>query len=225
MTDAELYLAIVHRIGGIVDEGVADAVLPACPAWRVRDVVAHLAALAEDWVTDNLDNYASDDWTAAQVERFASLPLADTLLRLKSAATQLVHLADHPAMGPPARFAFGDAVVHEADLRGALGLERVPTDAVAASLKGQIAMWRSTLKRASTPTLLLRTELREWWLGSPDDPEHVSVETDSYEVFRALAGRRSERQVRAWRWSKEPAPFLACGLPYPFSFASSAIDD
>lgn len=225
MTEAELYLDVVARLRDIVVAADVDTVVPTCPAWRVRDVMAHLTGLAEDWVTDNLSGYASEGWTANQVTRHASLPIEQLTDRLASAAEELVALPDHPVMGPPARFAFGDAVVHEADIRGALDGGRVPPDAVAASLKGQIAMWRLTLKQAEAPTVLLQTELREWWLGTPDDPAHINVSTEAYEVFRALAGRRSENQVRSWRWSDDPSPVIAHGLPYPFTFALVDVAD
>jgi hypothetical protein len=32
-------------------------------------------------------------------------------------------------------------------------------------------------------------------------------------------------QVRAWVWSDDPSPFLAAGLPYPFTFAAVALAD
>ena len=225
MTDSELYLEVVARLRDIVADADADTLVPACPAWRVRDVIAHLAGLAEDWASGDLAHYASDAWTAQQVQRFKDAPVADVLSQLWVAAQDLAKLPDNPAMGPPARFAFGDAVVHEADIRAALDAGRVPPDAVAASLKGQIAMWRATLKRAGAPTLLATTELRDWWLGTPDDPSHIEVTTSAYDLFRALAGRRSEDQVRNWRWSQDPTSVLVAKLPYPFEFAVASIED
>ena len=44
-------------------------------------------------------------------------------------------------LGSPPRWAFGDAVVHEADIRGALGRGRVPDDAVTVALAGMMARW------------------------------------------------------------------------------------
>jgi len=129
-------------------------------------------------------------------------------------------------MGPSARWAFGDAVIHEADLRGALGADRVPPDVVSLALRGSIGRWRQILAEARTPTLLLRVpELREWWLGVPDDPGATAVEAPAYEVFRALAGRRTEDQIRAWGWDGDPGPFLRAGLPYPFRRASTQLAD
>jgi hypothetical protein len=129
-------------------------------------------------------------------------------------------------MGPPARWAFGDAVTHEADIRGALRAGRVPADAVLLSLKGSVARWRDTLRNESIATLLLRApDARDWWLGVRDDPRAVDVEAPAYEFFRALSGRRSLSQVRTWRWSGNSDPYLAIGLPYPFHWAEEDLLD
>jgi hypothetical protein len=135
-------------------------------------------------------------------------------------------LSDHPVMGPPARWAFGDAITHEADIRGAVQAERVPHDAVVLALKGGVGRWRQVLREAGVPTLLIRAvDAREWWAGQPEDPDAVIVETSAYELFRALAGRRSINQVCEWSWSSDPHVFTATGLPYPFAWASSDIVD
>ena len=189
----------------------------ACPGWSVRDVVAHLAGLCEDWVDSRLGHYASDAWTDAQVARADGENLGEILDRWAVAVERFAQLPDDDVMGPPARWAFGDAVVHEADIRDALAEQPVPADAVELALKGTIARWREVVPL----TLLLRApDLREWWLGTPDAPDAVVAEAPAYEIFRALAGRRTEADVRAWSWSADPTPIIEAGLPYPFRFAT-----
>lgn len=224
--DLDAYLAVKRRVAGLASEADASDTVPATPDWNVHDVVAHLTGLCEDWVAHRLDGYASEQWTAAQVARFASCSVPELLERWDVAAESFVALPEDAVMGPPARWAFGDAVTHEADLRGALRRGRVPQDAVALALKGSIARWRQLLADANAPTLLLRSlDLREWWLGTPGEPDAVVVEAPAYEVFRALAGRRSEDQVRSWHWSDDSYAYLKLGLPYPFSWAGSPITD
>ena len=222
----EPYLAIRQRLDDLLRGRPGDERVPACPAWSVRDVVAHLTGLCEDWVERRLDGYASGAWTAAQVERCAGLTLDAILDRWAAAAERFARLDDDPVMGPPAQWAFGDAVTHEADVLGTVGAGRVPADAVALALKGSIARWREVLGATSLGTLVVRApDLREWWIGTHEDPEATVVEAPSYEVFRALSGRRSEAQVRAWSWSADASPYLAAGLPYPFRFAEHDIVD
>ena len=222
----EDYAAVCARVTVLVLEGDPEMPVPACPGWRVRDVVGHLAGLCEDWVDHRLDGYASERWTDAQVSRAYDETLEQVLERWRKAAERLAQLEDDPVMGPPTRWAFGDAITHEADIRGALHAGRVPFDDVLLSLKGSIARWRETLRDASTPTLLLRApDARDWWLGVRDDPMTFVAEAPAYEFFRALSGRRSPSQVRKWKWSGNPDPFLDIGLPYPFHWADEDVVD
>ena len=79
--DVGSYLAVKDRVAGLVKESDPQLPVPSCPAWSVRDAVAHLSGLCEDWVDHRLDGYASQVWTGAQVARFAEQPLADILGR------------------------------------------------------------------------------------------------------------------------------------------------
>jgi uncharacterized protein (TIGR03083 family) len=224
--EQEAYAAVHGRLRSLLDGRAGDEPVIACPAWSVRDVVGHLAGLCEDWVRGELDEYATEAWTARQVERFSGASLEARLDAWASALELFTRLPAHPVMGPPARWAFGDAVVHEADIRGAIGSQRMPVDAVALALKGQIARWRQLVAEAHLPTLLLRCpDLREWWLGDHGDPAAVVLEVPAYEIFRGLSGRRSYEQLRSWKWSEDPTQFLSAGLPYPFTFATEAITE
>ena len=223
--DLDAYQAVRERLDPLIRSD-PEAGVPSCPAWRVRDVAAHLTGLCEDWVDHRLDEYGSLEWTAAQVSRFSGCDIAEVLERWRDATTRFASLDEDPVMGSPARWAFGDAVIHEADIRGALGSNRVPQDAVLLGLRGSIGRWRRVLGKARTPTLILRaSDARDWRLGALDDPHPVIVEAPSYEVFRALAGRRIQHQVRGWDWSDDPEPYLIAGLPYPFSWAPLDLSD
>ena len=144
--DDDAYIAVRERLIPLVCTSDPETPIPACPAWRVRDLVAHLAGLCEDWVQGSLDGYASEAWTAAQVERFRNCTVDEIIERWDHSAKRFVRLKDDPVMGPPSRWAFGDAIIHEADFRGATGTERVPHHAVVLALKGSIGRWRETLR-------------------------------------------------------------------------------
>ena len=220
------YTAIHQRIGKIIAIDTCHLSVPACPGWRVRDVLAHLSGLCEDWVDKRLDAYASEGWTAAQVARYPNRSCAQILDLWANSLTSFGHLHEPFLGSPPARWAFGDAVVHEADIRGAVGRGRVPDGAVTLALAGMMVRWHNdVLNRAGVPALHVQSEYQDWWLGNPDDPHAVIVEAPLYEVFRALAGRRNADQMRAWRWSSDPEPYIAAGLPYPFGWSTSDLSD
>jgi hypothetical protein len=95
------------------------------------------------------------------------------------------------------------------------------------ALHGAINRWRQQLNNARTPTLLVRaTGVRQWWIGVPDDPATVTMEVPAYELFRALAGRRTQEQVRSWAGTPNPRRILllACHLPFIGPTAISATD-
>jgi uncharacterized protein (TIGR03083 family) len=218
------YRAIYERITEVVTDGSCGVAVPACPGWRVHDVLAHLCGLCEDWVDHRLEGYASEDWTAIQVARHVGAECSRILDSWADALGPFARLDDELFGFPPARWAFGDAVVHEADVRGALGTGRVPDDAVVLALENTMKRWhREVLRRARVPVLHVQCAPYDWWLGAPGDPNATVVEAPLYEVFRGLAGRRSAEQVCAWNWSSDPGPYLSAGLPYPFHWATMHI--
>jgi len=220
------YTAVAERVGGLVIGHGSDSWVPSCPEWRVHDVLAHLVGLCDDWVHARLAGYASRRWTADQVSRLTGSSDIELVDRWTSLLQEFGRLEDDPVMGAPARWAFGDAVIHEADVRGALDAGRVPHEAVILGLRGSLARWGEALGQAGLGDLVVRArEAGEWRLGSAGGPTATTVDVPVYELFRALAGRRSAGQVRSWAWSTDPEPYLAAGLPYPFRYATAPLSD
>lgn len=231
MSDPHLqpYLDVVTRVADLAtaaDHETLLAPVAACPGWNAGDVVRHLTGLAEDWVTGNLADYGSDPWAGAQVERFRETPMAEVLDAWRQAAERFVAIESSPLGGTPAMWAFGDGVVHEADLRPILApATTVPPDAMALGLKAAIARWRSTLTAAGVPPLdVIASDQRTWRIGDPE-ASAATVTTTGNELFRALFGRRSRSQVEAWQWSTDPAVYLDVPLPAPFRWADAPVNE
>src|SRR3954454_539788 len=107
------------RETSVLDFFAAATPLPACPGWRVRDVIAHLSGLATDIASGNLDGAATDAWTAAQVDARRDLSLDDLLAESDDVGPRLAALLDDF----PGRYGaqiVADITVHEHDIRGAL---------------------------------------------------------------------------------------------------------
>src|SRR3954470_3151648 len=103
----------------LLDFFAAARPLPACPGWRVRDVIAHLSGLATDIASGNLDGAATDAWTAAQVDARRDLSLDDLLAESDDVGPRLAgFLDDFP--GRYGAQVVADITVHEHDIRGAL---------------------------------------------------------------------------------------------------------
>ena len=107
-----------------------------------------------------------------------------------------------------------DLAVHLHDVRGAL---RRPGDqdtpATRLGLRIYARWLGERLDQAGRPALRLRTGNREWVEGSGRPAAILTA--GAFELFRALSGRRSPGQVRAFAWDGDPEPYLDLFAPYP----------
>ena len=75
---ADAYRALRERVSELVraaDPTALDAVAPATPEWRVRDVFAHMVGVNSDIVSGTLAGVGTDPWTAVQVDTRRDVPI------------------------------------------------------------------------------------------------------------------------------------------------------
>jgi uncharacterized protein (TIGR03083 family) len=206
---AALYADVRLRISDLVRDLPADRAstpVPGCPGWSVHDVIAHATGIVADVTAGNLDGATTDPWTQAQVEMRRDVPLADVLDEwAKLAATFEPSLDTLPKA--ITRTLTIDLVTHEHDIRGAL---REPggrdSEAYAIARKGYAVALAKSIEERGLPGLRLRAD--DWQFDAGPDPDTEVRTKDSFELFRALAGRRGRNQVLGYDWSAEPAPYL-----------------
>src|SRR3954447_17606082 len=170
--------AVSALAGDLTDEQLGTTV-PGTPAWRVHDVLAHLAGGASDAVTGRMDGAPSPEWTSRHVSERAPLPVADLLEELRAHADAIAEsVADSPR---PA--IVWDLAVHHADLHEALDLPRMPerlwlpVAEALASRAGPLAravppheLFRATFSRRS------RHQMASWGTTlSPDELDEVCI--------------------------------------------------
>lgn len=178
--------SIVALVGGLAPEQLATPV-PTCPGWTVHDVVAHLAGLATDAVNGVGAGDDIDGWTARQVGDRRGATLDELLAEWESASTAVEAQLAAGEMRLPA--AVLDAVTHEHDIRGALGLpgnRDEPTLLLASRMF--TGLWTSNLERAGLAALRVAAE------ANGDEPH---IRASEFEVFRVAFGRRSRAQIAA----------------------------
>jgi hypothetical protein len=167
-----------------------DRQVPACPQWSVHSLVSHLTGVAADFVVGNVVGAPRPPWTAVQVERRRNLPISEVLDEWATVGPQLEKLivdgtTSHPLVCNP----YVDAAVHEADLHGAIGSGRPPTE-----------LWLATLDwMLDEPGPLTVITPDGTYSAGSDGPTSVA-HTSSYELFRAIFGRRSTAQILDWEW-------------------------
>jgi len=120
---AVAYKALRGRVREVVeaaDPAALDAIVPATPEWRARDVLAHLVGVSDDVVNGRLEGIASNAWTQVQVEARRHRPVGELLVEWDESAPKFESML---AAAPPeiAGQALFDAATHEHDLRNALG--------------------------------------------------------------------------------------------------------
>lgn len=210
MTPAELYADVRVRLSDLVrglSPEQARTPVPGCPGWTVHDVVAHAAGVVADVNAGNLDGAATDPWTAAQVDARRDKATNDVLDEWAAeAATFEPRLDDLPKA--ISRTMLIDLVAHEHDVRGALKMPGgTDTEAYAVARKGFAVGLAQDLDKRGLPGLRLHAPDWEFEAGAIEPRATVQAE-DSFEFFRALAGRRGRKQVLAWDWDTAPEPYL-----------------
>lgn len=197
---------IIALLRGL-DPAAGDRPVPACPGWRVRDVAAHLAGIADDVLHGRIEGVATDPWTARQVDARREQPLAATLDEWEATGPAFEDLLRRlPA--PPDRVII-DQWTHEQDLRGALGRPGAGASPGALLTRSLLlGNLDERLPAAGLPPLRIVTEDADRMVGAAGAPA-ATLTVTWFELCRALLGRRSAAQLRALPWLGDPEPFLA----------------
>lgn len=208
MNKGELYADTRARLTALVKELSEDQLalpVPGCPAWQVRDVVAHVAGNTADATTGNIEGVATDPWTARQVEERKGRSLDELLAEWEQHGPTFEALLDDA--GILGDMAVIDLATHEQDVRGAVGRPGA-TDTPAFDFGLQRYVWTfdQRVRAGGLPALRLVAGDQEWTVGEGEPT--ATVTTTPLDLFRTLCGRRSEAQVRALAWDGDPTPYL-----------------
>ena len=185
-----------------------EASVPACPGWRVRDVLAHLIGSPEDAAAGRLQGAPTEEQTAEQVARHGDETVPELLDTWAEVAPFVAETVTAMEMWPAAI----DAVTHEHDLRAALGQPGARDHESVEVLARLVAA-----PLASTP-VPVSVELDDGVAGAPD--ADLRLRTSAFDLLRLRMGRRSRRQVLALDWSGDPTG----ALPHLFVFGPSEHD-
>ncbi|WP_373429206.1 maleylpyruvate isomerase N-terminal domain-containing protein [Streptomyces sp. V4I23] len=177
--------------------------VPACPAWSISDMVAHLAGVAHDFAAGRLDGAPGTLWTRRHVRERRHRTVAENLTEWQLLSPDIEALLRAPV--PEVRLAH-DVVQHEADLRACVeGAGMVPRSVRTLLLDQLCATAEAWI--TGPGTLVLRADGRTWWIGG-DDSSLALADVDGYELWRAFFGRRSRAQMADWSWYGESEIFL-----------------
>jgi hypothetical protein len=172
-----------------IDREEAARVVPACPDWSVHELVAHLTCMAAALADGDLPGGDIPAWLDALVARGRALSIAEMV-------------AAWPGVDRLAPFLAGDAlllvdlVVHEHDLRAALGRPAVRTGPEQAlALRGALANLDPAFLAAGLGAIEVRHDGDVW--RSRDADVGWTVAADPWEATRLLESRRTRDEVLA----------------------------
>lgn len=229
-TPAALYKETRERLTQLLDgldDAEASTVVPSTPEWTVKDVVAHLAGLVDDWLNGRIEGYGTDEWTARQVDERRDLSFDEVLAEWRKNASDLEALMESGPADLPVEIPYitvADVVIHEHDIRGALGRPGGrDSEALQLGVKTYVTGVRQRHAASGLGPMLIReTDGRDWPVGTGDPV--ITVAAPRFELFRAMAGRRSRAQALAFDWSGDAEPFVDLLLAPNFSWASTDLD-
>jgi len=202
MGNAKIYEASRQRVIDLVGEADSDTAVPTCPGWTVKDVVAHLAGSLDAYVTGDMDNASSPEWGNQQVKQRHDRSLEDDISEWKS-----INAPKDFFNGTLGTVAMADVLAHEQDIRTAI--ERPGNrdgDGYVDAVSMGLSFLGQKIEGADLPALRFVTEDIDEVVGE-GDPQ-ATLNTSTFELFRALHGRRTPDQVKALDWTGDPSPWL-----------------
>jgi uncharacterized protein (TIGR03083 family) len=215
-TDARLRLSELAR--GMSDDDLATRV-PACPAWTVKQLFAHLVGGPTDLLNGVFPTAEMHDWTSTHVGARDACTIAELLAEWNELGPRVADAME--TSGSRLAILALDVFTHEQDARNAIGKPgQRDTPAADAVLQRFVAGFGQRVRAAGAPAIRVCAGKDEWLLAEGEPT--VTLQAEEYDLLRGLIGRRSENQIRAWEWSGEPDPFLPHLSPFPFASSDIA---
>ena len=195
-----------ERVIALMEGASAEQVegrVPACPDWTARDLFSHMVGLGSDVVAGDEPDDHNEDWTAKQVAERRGRTVDDLVEEWRETAEPLRTWMR--ANGPRP---LGDVVIHEQDLRGALGVPGAKDGDGVAAIRDRFAPRVGQRLPGGTTLGLVG---KNWsWASDGGDPEQADVvlHADEFELHRAALARRSAAQLRSWTTKGDIEPVL-----------------
>jgi uncharacterized protein (TIGR03083 family) len=176
--------------------------VPACPDWTVTQLLAHMVGLSADVLAGDEPDDHNSTWTKRQVETRADRDRADLIAEWRSLTQPMRDWMRQHGTRP-----LNDVVIHEQDLRGAVGRPGGrDTDGLAAVRDVMAERFATRIRRAKLPPVQLRSP--EWIFSTGDREPGLELSAPTFDLTRALMTRRTADQLRQWATAGDLDPYL-----------------
>jgi uncharacterized protein (TIGR03083 family) len=191
--------------------------VPSCPEWTVRDLVGHLVGICAFAIRRSQSGWVD---VGRSSDRLGVVDLVDEWARM---GEQLERQLEARA-GRRGSIMVMDAFTHELDLRYALGAP-LPADHPAFSRAFEVLLngFSAEVAAHNLPAVLVAVDGREWQAGIGEPVATLSG--DRYDIYRSLAGRRTEEQIARLGWSRDSHRWLPAFTWGPFTLPSQPVEN
>lgn len=195
----------MQRLAASMDEATIQRAVPACPAWTVRDLFAHVTGIAADLSAGRRPDGDTQAWVDRQIEERRNLDVGTIAAEWSEAGPAfeaMIEARPHRLWGLTY-----DTVVHEHDLRGAIDQpgEQDSTGVGVASALG-LRLVALDLAKHGLPAFRAVIDGNEHVVGE-GEPE-LTLEASAFEALRLLGSRRTIDQLRAARFTGDLDRYL-----------------
>jgi uncharacterized protein (TIGR03083 family) len=176
--------------------------VPACPAWDVHDVIAHMSGVQELLTAGEHPTGDTQDWIDAIVAARRDVPVGELLDRWADCERGTSALIDGGV-----EVLIVDVVSHEHDIRNAVGLpgaRQVPE--VPAAVEVMLTNLSGLIDGAGLGALAVDTGSVRW--RSHDAPIGCTLKVDPWEALRIIVSRRTDEEMRALPVTGDIEPYI-----------------
>jgi uncharacterized protein (TIGR03083 family) len=177
-------------------------------------VLAHLAGVATDVVNGNVGEAGGDGWTAVQVDSRRDRSVDELLAEWDAYGQQV----DAFVLALPTEITgqlIADTVTHEHDLRHAFGVPGArDSDALGLGVRWVVDVLGRMYDDAGEPAVRFEHDGAQSTSGTGEPA--ITLRASTFELARAITGRRTLDEIRAYDWSPSAAPERLLALP-PFT--------
>jgi uncharacterized protein (TIGR03083 family) len=190
----------------LADRDAGAVVVPECPEWTVEDLLGHLVGIAA-LATGRISGWAPEITGGIDVPN-----LLDEWDRLGPRTEELIAGRGERC----GNLLIMNAFTHELDLRYTLG-EELPSEhpAFAKAFEVLANGFSASVAAHNLPGVRLSDGETQWLVGDSDPV--ATVTADRYALLRALAGRRTERQITELDWNRSSHRWLPAFTWGPFA--------
>jgi uncharacterized protein (TIGR03083 family) len=174
--------------------------VPACPAWDVHDLLAHMSGIPDELTSGNYPSGDTQAWLDAIVDSRRDVPVRELLDRWAATEGKIDELIDGGAA-----LMLADVVSHEHDLRGAVDQ---PGARGAPEVRAVVQIELDLLKIAEHGLGALVVDSGDVQWASHVAKPGCTLHVDPWEAIRLLQSRRTAAELRAAPATGDIEPYI-----------------